>query len=115
MGIEKLILKLVEDQSVLSALTLLITTACGLGVVILNNKRAQLMDMAKGTKRSSIRTEYLQIYNATEFTAKEKWEMTRHIVKEYFDVLQGNHYIHGLDKKLEEKLREENKHGKRNK
>lgn len=115
MGIEKLILKLVEDQSILSALTLLITTACGLGVVILNNKRAQLMDMAKGTKRSSIRTEYLQIYNATEFTTKEKWEMTRPIVKEYFDVLQGNHYIHGLDKKLEEKLREENKHGKRNK
>lgn len=115
MGIEKLILKLVEDQSVLSALTLFITTACGLGVAVLNNKRAQLMDMAKGTKRSSIRTEYLQIYNATEFTTKEKWEMTRPIVKEYFDVLQGNHYIHGLDKKLEEKLREENKHGKRNK
>lgn len=110
MAIEKLILKLVEDQSILSALTLLITTACGLGVAILNNKRTKLMDMAKGTKRSSIRAEYLQIYNAKEFTTKEKWEMTRPIMKEYFDVLQGNHYIHGLDKKLEEKLIEENNH-----
>lgn len=110
MAIEKLILKLVEDQSVLSALTLLVTTACSLGVIILNNKRTKLMDMAKGTKRSSIRAEYLQIYNAKEFTTKEKWEMTRPIMKEYFDVLQGNHYIHGLDKKLEEKLIEENNH-----
>lgn len=110
MAIEKLILKLVEDQSVISALTLLVTTACSLGVIILNNKRTKLMDMAKGTKRSSIRAEYLQIYNAKEFTTKEKWEMTRPIMKEYFDVLQGNHYIHGLDKKLEEKLIEENNH-----
>ena len=82
---------------------------------MLNNKREQLLDMTKGTKRSSIRTEYLQIYNSTEFTEKEKWEMTRPIVKEYFDELQGNHYIHGLDKKLEEKLIEENNHGKHNK
>ena len=27
--------------------------------------------------------------------------MTRPLVTEYFDNLQGNHYIHGLDKKLE--------------
>lgn len=109
---DRLILRLVEDQSVLTAFTLLVTTACGLGVAFLNSKRTQLMDMAKGTKRSSIRAEYLQIYNAKEFTTEEKWEMTRPIMREYFDVLQGNHYIHGLDKKLEEKLIEEKKHGK---
>lgn len=101
MGNNNLIVKLLEDQSVVTALTLLITTACSYGVFILNRKREQLLELAKGAKRSSLRSEYLQIYNSTDFTVKEKWEMTRPLVKEYFDNLQGNHYIHGLDSKLE--------------
>ena len=102
MGNNSLVLKLLEDQSVVTALTLLITTACSYGVFILNRKREQLIDITKGAKRSSLRSEYLQIYNSHDFTVQEKWEMTRPLVKEYFDNLQGNHYIHGLDKKLEE-------------
>lgn len=101
MGNNNLIVKLLEDQSVVTALTLLITTACSYGVFILNRKREQLLELAKGAKRSSLRSEYLQIYNSTDFTVREKWEMTRPLVKEYFDNLQGNHYIHGLDSKLE--------------
>ena len=113
MGNNNLVLKLLEDQTVVTGLTLLITTACSYGVFILNRKREQLMEMAKGAKRSSIRSEYLQIYNSHEFTVSEKWEMTRPLVTEYFDNLQGNHYIHGLDKKLETLYNKETTNGKR--
>lgn len=98
---DRLILKIVENQTVLSSIILVITTSCGLGVAYLNYKRDQLIDLSKGAKRSSLRSEYLQIFNSHDFTVEEKWEMTRPLVSEYFDNLQGNHYIHGLDKKLE--------------
>lgn len=97
----------------MSAITLLITTACGLGVAYLAQKREQLIELSKGVKRSSIRSEYLQIYNSHDFTVTEKWEMTRPIVSEYFDNLQGNHYIHGLDEKLESLYEKEKQRGKR--
>ena len=100
----EIILKLLEDQSVRSSLTLLITTLCGFGITWMNYKRGQLLEIAKGTKRSSLRSEYLQIYNSKDFTNLEKWEMTRPIIDEYFDKLNGNHYIHSLDANLEEKL-----------
>ena len=112
---ERLILKLVENQTVMSAITLVITTACGLGVAYLTHKREQLIELSKGAKRSSIRSEYLQIYNSRDFTIQEKWEMTRPIVDEYFNNLQGNHYIHGLDEKLEKLYTKEKSSGKRNK
>ena len=112
---ERLILKLVENQTVMSAITLLITTACGLGVAYLAHKRDQLVELSKGAKRSSIRSEYLQIYNSHDFTVSEKWEMTRPLVDEYFGNLQGNHYIHGLDEKLEKLYSKEKSSGKRNK
>lgn len=109
MGGNTLILKLLEDQSIVTAVTLLITTACSYGVFLLNRKREQLLELTKGAKRSSLRSEYLQIYNSHEFSVKEKWEMTRPLVDEYLNKLQGNHYIHGLDSKLEELLNEDNK------
>lgn len=112
---ERLILKLVENQTVMSAITLVITTACGLGVAYLTHKRDQLIELSKGAKRSSIRSEYLQIYNSRDFTIQEKWEMTRPIVDEYFNNLQGNHYIHGLDQKLEALYTKEKQSGKRRK
>lgn len=112
---ERLILKLVENQTVMSAITLLITSACGLGVAYLAHKRDQLVELSKGAKRSSIRSEYLQIYNSHDFTVTEKWEMTRPLVDEYFGNLQGNHYIHGLDEKLEKLYTKEKSSGKRNK
>lgn len=112
---ERLILKLVENQTVMSAVTLVITTACGLGVAFLTYKRDQLVELSKGAKRSSIRAEYLQIYNSHDFTVEEKWKMTRPLVDEYFGNLQGNHYIHGLDEKLEKLYTKEKSSGKRNK
>lgn len=110
---DRLIVRLLENQAVMSAITLLITTACGLGVAYLAQKREQLIELSKGVKRSSIRSEYLQIYNSHDFTVTEKWEMTRPIVSEYFDNLQGNHYIHGLDQKLESLYEKEKQRGKR--
>lgn len=107
-----LIVKLLENQTVISAITLIITTACGLGVAYLTHKRDQLIELSKGAKRSSLRSEYLQIYNSHDFTVSEKWEMTRPLVSEYFNNLQGNHYIHGLDKKLESLHKKEKKSGK---
>ena len=107
-----LIIRLLENQAVISAITLLITTACGLGVAYLTHKREQLIELSKGVKRSSLRSEYLQIYNSHDFTVTEKWEMTRPLVSEYFNTLQGNHYIHGLDEKLESLHKKENNSGK---
>ena len=104
MKIDDIILKLLEDQSIRSTITLLITALCGFGITWLNYKRGQLLELAKGAKRSALRSEYLQIYNSKEFTNLEKWEMTRPIIEEYFNKLDGNHYIHNLDAKLEEKL-----------
>lgn len=112
---DNLIIRLLENQAVISAITLLITTACGLGVAYLTQKREQLIELSKGVKRSSLRSEYLQIYNSHDFTVTEKWEMTRPLVSEYFNTLQGNHYIHGLDKKLEKLYTKEKSSGKRNK
>jgi hypothetical protein len=107
-----LIIRLLENQAVISAITLLITTACGLGVAYLTHKREQLIELSKGVKRSSLRSEYLQIYNSHDFTVTEKWEMTRPLVSEYFNSLQGNHYIHGLDEKLEGLYEKEKNSGK---
>lgn len=109
---DRLILRIVENQTVISAITLVITTACGLGVAYLNHKRDQLIELSKGAKRSSLRSEYLQIYNSHDFTVAEKWEMTRPLVSEYFNTLQGNHYIHGLDEKLEGLYEKEKNSGK---
>lgn len=61
---------------------------------------AENYEMLKSTKRSSLRSEYLQIYNSTEFTNKQKYEMTRDLVETYTN-LGGNHYIHELDSNLE--------------
>lgn len=110
---ERLILKLIEDNTVMSAISMVITTACGVGVAYLTYKRNQLVELSKGAKRSSLRSEYLQIYNSKEFTVTEKWNMTRPLVDEYFNKLQGNHYIHGLDTKLESLYEKEKQRGKR--
>lgn len=56
-------------------------------------------EMLKSTKRSSLRSEYLQIYNSSVFTNKQKYEMTRELIETYTN-LDGNHYIHELDAKL---------------
>jgi hypothetical protein len=104
---DKLIVRLLEDQTVMSAISLLMTTAIGVGVAWLNHKRTQLIELSKGAKRSSIRSEYLNIYNSTEFTWKEKWDMTEPLVKQYFGELEGNHYIHGLNEKMRKHMEDE--------
>lgn len=104
---DKLIVRLLEDQTVMSAVSLLMTTAIGVGVAWLNHKRNQLIELSKGAKRSSIRSEYLNIYNSTEFTWKEKWDMTEPLVKQYFGELEGNHYIHGLNEKMRKHMEDE--------
>ena len=60
---------------------------------------AENYEMLKSTKRSSLRSEYLQIYNSSAFTNKQKYEMTRELIETYTN-LDGNHYIHELDKIL---------------
>ena len=60
---------------------------------------AENYEMLKSTKRSSLRAEYLQIYNSSVFTNKQKYEMTRELIETYTNI-DGNHYIHELDKIL---------------
>lgn len=109
---DHIIIRILDDQTVISSITLVITTACGLGVAWLNSKRKQLVELSKGAKRSSLRSEYLNIYNSTEFTWQEKWDMTEPLVKEYFEELNGNHYIHGLNEKMRKHVEEEKAIGK---
>ena len=54
-------------------------------------------------KRSSLRTEYLGIYNSNSFTDEQKYGLTRDIIRSY-NKLNGNHYIETLDKELEERV-----------
>ena len=58
---DRLIVRLLENQAVMSAITLLITTACGLGVAYLAQKREQLIELSKGVKRSSIPVSYTHL------------------------------------------------------
>lgn len=60
---------------------------------------AENYEMLKSTKRSVLRSEYLGIYNSSVFTNKQKYEMTRELIETYTN-LEGNHYIHELDKTL---------------
>ena len=60
---------------------------------------AENYEMLKSTKRSSLRSEYLQIYNSTVLTNKQKYDITRDLVETYTN-LDGNHYIHELDSML---------------
>lgn len=60
---------------------------------------AENYEMLKSTKRSTLRSEYLQIYNSSVFTNKQKYEMTRELIETYTN-LDGNHYIHKLDRIL---------------
>ena len=60
---------------------------------------AENYEMLKSTKRSTLRSEYLGIYNSSVFTNKQKYEMTRELIESYTN-LEGNHYIHELDKTL---------------
>lgn len=50
-------------------------------------------------KRSMLRSEYLSIYNSSEFTYSEKYMMTREIIKSYI-ALNGNTYVKELDERL---------------
>lgn len=72
----------------------------------IEQRQKKMQDEARGNKRSSLRGEYLQIYLSNQFSTREKYEMTRPIIEEY-TALNGNHYIHGLEKKMAEKLIEE--------
>jgi len=68
-----------------------------------------MIDLARSSKRSGIRNEYLSIYNSTEFTWTEKWEMTRELSHQYFIELKGNYYIHSLELLMQTKMEEEKK------
>lgn len=60
---------------------------------------AENYEMLKSTKRSALRSEYLEIYNSSVFTNKQKYEITRELIETYTN-LEGNHYIHELDNTL---------------
>jgi hypothetical protein len=67
---------------------------------------AAFNEKQKSIKRSTLRNEYLSIYNSDKITLQEKYEMTRDVVEDY-TALNGNHYVKALDEKLAEALAEE--------
>lgn len=106
---DRLIIHILESEQVTSAVTLVIVSLCGVGITWLNLKRSEMIDLARSSKRSGIRNEYLSIYNSTEFTWTEKWNMTRDLSQQYFIELHGNHYIHSLELLMQAKMEEEQK------
>lgn len=62
-------------------------------------------------KLSSLRGEYLSIFNSKEFTIEEKYRMTREIYQDYKQ-LSGNHYMDELDLKLVSKYLEDKRNKK---
>lgn len=106
---DKIIIHILESEQVTSSVTLVIATLCGVGITWLNIKRNEMIDLARSSKRSGIRNEYLSIYNSKEFTWTEKWNMTRELSQQYFIELKGNHYIHSLELLMHDKMQEEQK------
>lgn len=108
--LDKLVNEALRNQMILTALSSLILAV----LAYLNSKlkaltaRAEtdqtlLKEQAESNKRSALRNEYLTIYNSPNFTAEQKWGMTRDIMKEY-ERLDGNHYLHALDSELQIKV-----------
>lgn len=104
---------ILSRQEVITSVTLVITTLCTFLVTKLTEKIKETEahqeaqdEMAKSTKRSALRNEYLQIYNSHEFTWEQKYHLTREIITAYY-LLNGNHYVHELDDELYYKKEEE--------
>lgn len=111
--LNNLIGELLRSQVVVSSVTAVVLGVTSYLTVRLNNMSKQIeldqqsqIDMAESTKRGTLRSEYLAIYNSPTFTVEQKYGMTREIMKEY-ERLNGNHYLHSLDEALKEKLDKE--------
>lgn len=111
--LNNLIGELLRSQVVVSSVTAVVLGVTSYLTVRLNNMSKQIeldqqaqTDMAESTKRGTLRSEYLAIYNSPTFTLEQKYGMTREIMKEY-ERLNGNHYLHSLDEALKEKIDKE--------
>ena len=65
----------------------------------LKKSREENYSLQCSIKRSSLRCEYLEVYNSENLTIKEKYDFTRTIYNDY-KRLGGNHYIDELDAKI---------------
>lgn len=108
--LNNLIGELLRSQVVVSSVTAVVLGVTSYLTVRLNSMSKQIeldqqaqTDMAESTKRGTLRSEYLSIYNSPTFTLEQKYGMTRDIMKEY-ERLNGNHYLHDLDSALKERL-----------
>jgi hypothetical protein len=88
--------------------TIMSMVAAGIGYIIarvrtLNNdikvNRKINAEAQKSQKRSTLRCEYLSVYNSQFLSIEEKYNFTRSIYVDY-KRLEGNHYIDELDDKL---------------
>ena len=110
MHLEHLIDELLRSQAVVTAFVSLVLGIVGYITHKLNtmSKKIDLdqqtqTTIAESSKRSALRNEYLAIYNSPMFTLEQKYGMTREIIRDY-ERLNGNHYLHALDKAMAEKL-----------
>jgi hypothetical protein len=88
--------------------TIMSMVAAGIGYIIarvrtINNdikvNRKINAQAQKSQKRSTLRCEYLSVYNSQFLSIEEKYNFTRLIYVDY-KRLEGNHYIDELDDKL---------------
>lgn len=108
--LDHLIDELLRSQAVVTAFISLTLVIVGYITRKLNvmSKKLELDQQAQTTiaessKRSALRNEYLSIYNSPMFTLEQKYGMTREIIRDY-ERLNGNHYLHALDKAMADKL-----------
>ena len=99
-------MRFLTNPTVLTTITSMV--AAGIGYIIarvrtINNdikvNRKINAEAQKSQKRSTLRCEYLSVYNSQFLSIEEKYNFTRSIYVEY-KRLEGNHYIDELDDKL---------------
>ena len=99
-------MRFLTNPTVLTAIMSMV--AAGIGYIIarvrtINNdikvNRKINAQAQKSQKRSTLRCEYLSLYNSQFLSIEEKYNFTRVIYVDY-KRLEGNHYIDELDDKL---------------
>lgn len=108
MILDQLLQKLANNQALITALSAILIAMSGFIISLFNRLKSSQdlkaeaeKESLKSIKRSALRNEYLNIYNSPYFTQEQKIGLTRDIIKDY-KALNGNHYIHTLDKELQE-------------
>ena len=105
-NIGELLIHLAKENQLMGAIAGLIVSAIGFVTAKVRHNQKELLkaaakqkEQSDSIKRSTLRAEYLSVYNSDKLTLEEKYRITRIIYADY-KKYKGNHYIDELDSKL---------------